>query len=65
MNEQQIRDLIRSVVEEMYGEISHVAKESANATGNIAGFDTKVWGEPKKRKYSLLDDMEDLSDRDE
>ena len=62
MNEQQIRDLIRSVVEEMYGEIAHVAKESANATGNIAGFDTKVWGEPKKRKYSLLDDMEDLSD---
>ena len=64
MDEQQIKDLIRSVVAEMYSEIAHVAKESANATGNVAGFDAKVWGEPKKRKYSLLDDMEDLSDKD-
>jgi hypothetical protein len=64
MDKQQMKELIRSVVEEMYSEIAHIAKESANATGNIAGFDTKVWGEPKKRKYSLLDDVEDLNDKD-
>lgn len=57
MNEEQLKEFIKQTVTDMYSEIAAVAKESANATSNISGYDTKVWGK-QKRKYSLLDDEE-------
>lgn len=50
MTEDEIKELIRSTIEELSGDVEEVA----NSTPNVAGFDTKVWGKAK-RKYSLLD----------
>lgn len=60
MNKDQLKELIKQTVTEMYSEIAMIAKEQANSTANVAGYDTKVWGK-QKRKYSLLD----LDDGDE
>ena len=48
---EELKDLIRQVVTDMYSEIAFVANETANVTGNVAGFDTKVWGKPKKKNW--------------
>ena len=61
METDELKDLIRQVVSDMYSEIAYAANEAANMTGNVAGFDTKVWGKkPKKRKglYSLDDEKD-------
>ena len=62
MTEEQLKELIKNTVTEMYREIAAIAKEAANVTSNVAGYDTSVWGKPK-RKFSLLDlddgDVED------
>jgi hypothetical protein len=60
MTEDEIKELIRSTIQELSGEIE---EEVSNSTQNVAGFDTKVWG-TAKRKYSLLD-LDDGDEEDE
>ena len=57
----ELKELIRQTVTQMYSEIAYIANETANSTGNMAGFDTKVWGKPPNKKkglYSLDDEDE-------
>ena len=63
---EELRDIIRQVVSDMYSEIACIANETAvaaNASGNVAGFDTKVWGKKPNKKRGLYSlDREDDED---